>query len=51
LLDLELENRGIEGHESSVPRPKIACKISSSSVNTGAGKVSSKRSNAKRRSK
>ena len=51
LLDLQLENRGIKRHESSVPRPKIACKISSSSVNTGAGKVSSKRSNAKRRSK
>ena len=51
LLDLQLENRGIERHESSVPRPKIASKISSSSVNTGAGKVSSKRSNAKRRSK
>jgi hypothetical protein len=51
LLDLQLENRGIERHESSVPQPKIGCKISSSSVNTGAGKVSSKRSNAKRRSK
>lgn len=51
LLDLRLENRGIEGHESSVPRSKTACKISSSSVSTGAGKVSSKRSNAKRRSK
>jgi hypothetical protein len=51
LLDLQLENRGIERHESSVPRPKIACKISSPSVNTGAGKVSSKRSNGKRRSK
>jgi hypothetical protein len=51
LLDLQLENRGIERHESSVPRPKIAYKISSSSVDTGAGKVSSKRSNAKRRSK
>jgi hypothetical protein len=51
LLDLQLVNRGIERHESSVPRPKIACKFSSSSVNTDAGKVSSKRSNAKRRSK
>jgi hypothetical protein len=51
LLDLQLENRGIERHESSVPRPKIACKISSSSVNTGARKVPSKGSNnAKRRS-
>ena len=38
LLDIQLENRGIERHESSVPRPKIACKISSSPVNTGAGK-------------
>gem|GEM_PF-1905844 len=51
LLDLELQSRGIERHESSVPRSRIACKISSWSVNTGAGKVSSKRSNAKRRSK
>ena len=51
LLDIQLDNRGIERHESSVPRPKIACKISSSSVNTGVGKVSSKRSDAKRRSK
>ena len=51
LLDLQLENRGIERHEFSVPQPKIACKISSSSVNTDAGKVSCKRSNAKRRSK
>ena len=51
LLDLELQRRGIERHESSVSRPRIACKISSWSVNTGAGKVSSKRSNAKRRSK
>jgi hypothetical protein len=51
LLDIQQDNRGIERHESSVPRPKNACKISSSSVNTGAGKVSSKRSNAKRRSK
>src|SRR5215831_15852605 len=51
LLDLRLKNRGIEGHESSASRSKTACKISSSSVNTGAGKVSSKRSNAKRRSK
>src|SRR5262245_23848085 len=51
LLDLQLEHRGIERHESSVPRSKIASKISSSSVNTGAGEVASKRSNAKRRSK
>jgi hypothetical protein len=51
LLDLQLESRGIERHESSVLRSKIASKISSSSVNTGAGKVASKRSNAKRRSK
>jgi hypothetical protein len=51
LLDLELQSRGIERHESSVPRSRTACKISSWSVNTGAGKVPSKRSNAKRRSK
>src|SRR6516164_7260489 len=51
LLDLQLEGRGIERHESSVLRSKIASKISSSSVNTGAGEVASKRSNAKRRSK
>jgi hypothetical protein len=51
LLDLQLPSRGIERHESSVPRSRIACKISSWPVNTGAGKVSSKRSNSKRRSK
>ena len=34
LLDLQLESRGIERHESSVLRSKIASKISSSSVNT-----------------
>ena len=39
LLDLQPQSRGIEGHESSIPRSKIACKISSSSVDTGAGKV------------
>jgi hypothetical protein len=51
LLDLQVESRGIEEHESSIPRSKIASKISSSSVDTGAGEVASKRSNTKRRSK
>jgi hypothetical protein len=51
MLDLHLESLGIERHESSVPRSKIASKISSSSVKIDAGEVVSKRSNTKRRSK
>ena len=51
LLDLQVESRGIGGHESSIPESKIASKTSSSSDDTGAGEVASKRSGAKRRSK
>src|SRR5215472_8115115 len=36
LLDFQVQSRGIEGHESSSPRPKIASKNSSSSVDTNA---------------
>jgi hypothetical protein len=51
LLDFQVESRGIEGHESSIPRPKIASKNSSSSVDSNPGKVASKRSNTRWRSK
>src|ERR1700730_1714642 len=44
LLDLQVESRGIGRHESSIPRSKIASKAPSSSDDTGAGEVASKRS-------
>ena len=50
LLDLQVESRRIGGHESSIPRSRIASKISSSSDETGAGEVAFKRSDAERRS-
>jgi hypothetical protein len=51
LLDLQVESRGIGEHESSIPWSKIASQISSSSAHTGAGELTFKRSDAKRRSK
>ena len=51
LLDLQVESRGIERHESSFAQSKIASKVPSSPDDTDAGEVTSKRSNTKRRSK
>ena len=51
LLDLQVDSRGIERHESSVPQSKNASKVSSLPDGVGAGEVASKRSNTKRRSK
>ena len=51
LLDLQVDSRGIERHESSVPQSKNTSKVSSLPDSAGAGEVASKRSNTKRRSK